>query len=69
MILLAAVSSLFVGNAFQAQMPEYAHDLGTDDAGVRYSILLGANAAGALSGGILLESRGLLPARPQTAKH
>jgi len=67
MILLAAVSSLFVGNAFQAQMPEYAHDLGTDDAGVRYSILLGANAAGALSGGLLLESRGLLPARPQTA--
>src|SRR5215467_14325415 len=67
MILLAGVSSLFVGNAFQAQMPEYAHDLGTDDAGARYSILLGANAAGALVGGLLLESRGLLPARPQTA--
>jgi MFS family permease len=67
MILLAAVSSLFVGNAFQAQMPEYAHDLGTDDAGALYSILLGANAAGALSGGLLLESRGLLAARPQTA--
>jgi len=67
MILLAGVSSLFVGNAFQAQMPEYAHDLGTDDAGARYSILLGANAAGALVGGLLLESRGLLPARPRTA--
>jgi len=67
MILLAGVSSLFVGNAFQAQMPEYAHDLGTDDAGVRYSILLGANAAGALIGGLILESRGLLPPRPQTA--
>ena len=67
MILLAAVSSLFVGNAFQAQMPEYAHDLGTDDAGVRYSLLLGANAAGALVGGLVLESRGLLAARPQTA--
>ena len=67
MILLAAVSSLFVGNAFQAQMPEYAHDLGTDDAGARYSILLGANAAGALAGGLILESRGLLAARPQTA--
>jgi MFS family permease len=48
-------------------MPEYAHDLGTDDAGVRYSILLGANAAGALTGGLILESRGLLQARPQTA--
>jgi MFS family permease len=67
MILLAGVSSFFVGNAFQAQMPEYAHDLGTDDAGVRYSILLGANAAGALTGGLILESRGLLQARPQTA--
>jgi MFS family permease len=67
MILLAGVSSLFVGNAFQAQMPEYAHDLGTDDAGVRYSILLGANAAGALAGGIVLESRALLQARARTA--
>jgi len=67
MILLAGVSSLFVGNAFQAQMPEYAHDLGTDEAGVRYTILLGANAAGALAGGLVLESRGLLQARPQTA--
>jgi MFS family permease len=67
MILLAAVSSLFVGNAFQAQMPEYAHDLGTDEAGVDYSILLGANAAGALTGGLVLESRGLLQPRAQTA--
>jgi MFS family permease len=67
MILLAGVSSLFVGNAFQAQMPEYAHDLGTDDAGVRYSILLGANAAGAFTGGLVLESRALLQPRPQTA--
>ncbi|TMG72893.1 MAG: MFS transporter [Betaproteobacteria bacterium] len=67
MILLAGVSSLFVGNAFQAQMPEYAHDLGTDEAGVRYSILLGANAAGALAGGLILESGGLLQPRPQTA--
>ena len=67
MILLAGVSSLFVGNAFQAQMPEYAHELGTDDAGVRYSILLGANAAGALAGGLILESRALLQPRPQTA--
>jgi MFS family permease len=67
MIVLAGVSSLFVGNAFQAQMPEYAHDLGTDEAGVSYSILLGANAAGALTGGLLLESRGFLQPRPQMA--
>jgi MFS family permease len=67
MILLAGVSSLLVGNAFQAQMPEYAHDLGTDDAGMHYSILLGANAAGALAGGLILESRALLAPHPQTA--
>jgi MFS family permease len=67
MILLAGVSSLFVGNAFQAQMPEYAHDLGTGKADFSYAVLLAANAAGALSGGLILESRGLLPTRPQTA--
>ncbi len=58
---------LFVGNAFQAQMPEFAHDLGEDHAGTRYSVLLAANAAGALTGGLILESRGLLPPRPRTA--
>jgi MFS family permease len=67
MILLAGLSSLFVGNAFQAQMPEYAHDLGTDEAGLAYSALLGANAAGAVIGGVLLEGKGLLQPRVETA--
>ena len=67
MIALAGTASFFVGNAFQAQMPEYAHDLGSDHADVSYSALLGAGAAGAFIGGIVLESRSLLPARPQTA--
>jgi MFS family permease len=67
MILLAGLSALFVGTAFQALMPEYAHDLGTDEAGLEYSALLGANAAGAVVGGILLEGRGLLQPRTQTA--
>jgi MFS family permease len=67
MIVLAGVSSFFVGNAFQAQMPEYAHDLGSEHADLSYSILFGANAAGALIGGIVLESRGLLQAQPRTA--
>jgi len=31
MVVLAGASSFFVGNAFQAQMPEYAHLLGADD--------------------------------------
>ena len=67
MILLAGLSSFFVGNAFQAQMPEYAHDLGTEGAGYRYSMLLAANAAGAFAGGLILESRGFLKASPRTA--
>ena len=56
MIALGGVTSFFVGNAFQAQMPEYAHDLGADEAGAWYSVLLAANAAGAIIGAVLLES-------------
>ena len=67
MIILAGCASFFVGNAFQAQMPEYAHDLGTDKAGVAYSVLLGAYAGGAVVGGILLEGKGLLQAAPRNA--
>ena len=67
MIVLAGVTSLFVGNAFLAQMPEYAHDLGTEKADFSYAVLLGANAAGAFVGGVLLESRGMLRSTPQTA--
>jgi hypothetical protein len=60
MVVLAGASSFFVGNAFQAQMPEYAHLLGADDTGARYSILLAAHAAGAVIGVILLESATLI---------
>ena len=60
MVVLAGASSFFVGNAFQAQMPEYAHFLGADDTGARYSILLAAHAAGALIGVVLLESSTLV---------
>jgi MFS family permease len=67
MTVVAGVSSFVVGNAYQAQMPEFAHDLGHGDAGMYYSMLLAANAAGALAGGVLLESFGLLQARPRTA--
>jgi MFS family permease len=67
MILLAGGASLFVGNAYQAQMPEFAHHLGHGSADVSYSFLLAADAAGALAAGLVLESQGLLPARPRTA--
>jgi len=67
MTALAGGASLLVGNAYQAQMPEFAHDLGHADGGVGYSALLAADAAGALAAGLVLESRGLLQARPRTA--
>jgi MFS family permease len=67
MTLLAGGASFLVGNAYQPQMPEFAHDLGKGDGGLTYSVLLAADAAGALTAGLLLESRGLLPARPRSA--
>jgi hypothetical protein len=56
MIVLAGATSLFVGTAFQAQMPEFAHHHGSEDADVWYSVLFGANAAGAVVGALLMES-------------
>jgi MFS family permease len=67
MILLAGCASFLVGNAYQAQMPEFATDLGHGHAGLGYSLLLSADAAGALMAGLALESRGLLRADPRTA--
>jgi len=67
MIALGGLTSFFVGNAFQAQMPEYAHDLGSDEAGLWYSVLLAANAAGAILGTVLLESADVLRPRARTA--
>jgi hypothetical protein len=61
MILLSGCASFIVANAYQAQMPEFGHDLGHGDAGFLYSALLAADAAGALTGGVVLESRGLNP--------
>lgn len=56
MTLLAGAASFFVGNSYQAQMPSFATDLGYADPGITYTALLGADAAGALIAGILLES-------------
>lgn len=68
MVLLAGAASFFVGNSYQAQMPGFARDLGHGDPGVAYTSLLGADAAGALLGGILLETSGrLFQARRTTA--
>ena len=67
MTLLAGAASFFVGNSYQAQMPGFAEDLGHGDPGVAYSMLLAADAAGALAAGFLLESSGRLRPRPATA--
>jgi MFS family permease len=67
MTLVAGASSFAVGNAYQAQMPEFAADLGHGNADLYYSMLLAANAAGALAAGIVLESRGIVQASPKTA--
>src|SRR6185436_19184043 len=58
MVLLAGAASFFIGNSYQAQMPGFAQDLGHGDPGLTYTLLLGADAAGALLAGILLETRG-----------
>jgi MFS family permease len=68
MILLAGCTSFFVGNSYQAQMPGFAHDLGHGDPGATYSMLLAADAAGALVAALLLESRsGLLSTNARSA--
>ncbi|MBR1268394.1 MFS transporter [Bradyrhizobium sp. AUGA SZCCT0222] len=67
MTLLAGLTSFMIGNAYHAQMPGFAIDLGHGDPGVAYSVLLAADAAGALLAGIALEAWGRLRATPQTA--
>jgi MFS family permease len=66
MVLLAGGASFFIGNAYQAQMPELAHDLGHLNADATYSLLLGADALGALIAAVALETKGL-PLTPRTA--
>ena len=66
MVLLAGGASFFIGNAYQAQMPELAQDLGHLNADATYSLLLGADALGALIAAVAVETRGL-PLTPRTA--
>jgi MFS family permease len=61
------VLSFIVGNSYQSQMPGFADALGHGNPGTLYSLLLAADAGGALFAGILLESRGLLKPHPRTA--
>src|SRR5690349_15932639 len=56
MVILGGVSSFLIGSGIQPQMPEFAIDLGLNQAGLGYGMLLAANSAGAVLGGIVLES-------------
>jgi MFS family permease len=67
MTMLTGAAALMVGNAYQAQMPEFARDLGHGDPGVLYSLLLGADATGAFVAGMVLEGSGWLQPRARTA--
>jgi MFS family permease len=67
MTLLAGAAAFFIGNAYQAQMPGYAEDLGHGNPGLSYSMLLAADAAGALVAGFALEQLRLLTATPRSA--
>jgi len=67
MIWLAGLTSFMIGNAYHAQMPGFAGDLGHGDPGISYSVLLAADAGGALLAGIALESWGRLKGTPRTA--
>jgi len=67
MTLLASGAAFFIGSAYQAQMPGFAHDLGHGDPGIAYRALLAADAAGALVAGFLLELGGMLRPTSRTA--
>jgi MFS family permease len=58
MIVLGGLGSFFVGASLQSAMPIFAQDLGAGAAGTAYGILLFANGAGGVIGGILLEATG-----------
>jgi MFS family permease len=58
MIVLAGLGSFFVGTSLQTSMPIFAHSLSAGSAGLAYGVLLFANGAGGVIGGVLLEATG-----------
>jgi MFS family permease len=58
MIVLAGLGSFFIGTSLQTSMPIFAHALGAGGAGIAYGVLLFANGAGGVIGGIVLEVTG-----------
>ena len=58
MIVLGGLGSFFVGTSLQTAVPLFTHDLGAGSAGTAYGVLLFANGAGGVIGGVLLEVTG-----------
>lgn len=67
MILLSALSAATIGAVIQNAMPEFAEGLGAGSAGLAYGVLLFANGAGGVIGGLLLEATGRVPTTARTA--
>ena len=64
MIILGGLGSFFIGTSLQTAMPLFAQDLEAGSAGLAYGVLLFANGAGGVIGGILLEATGSI--KPNT---
>ena len=56
LVALVGVTSLLIGSAFQAQMPQFAAGFAEGRSEVAYAALLGSSALGAVVGGVALES-------------
>jgi MFS family permease len=67
MVILGGLGSFFVGASMQAVMPIFAHDLGGAHQDLAYTVLLFANGAGGVIGGILLEATGRIPSNVKAA--
>jgi MFS family permease len=55
MVILGGATSFLVGNAFQAQMPQFVADIPGASGEVGYAVLLTATAVGSVLGGFALE--------------
>ena len=64
-VVVAGLTSFFVGSALQTVMPEFAESLGSPGSGTTYGVLLFANGLVGVVGGIVLEATGWI--RPNIA--
>ncbi len=60
MMVIGGLVALCVGASLGVSIPDFAETLGAGDAGVGYGVLLFANGAGGVLGGLLLEATGMV---------